>query len=194
MMAGVIRILALIFACATVCIAQAASTPTPSPGIPTPGDPLAILAISAGGEVVLNNDTSELAPWRLSSSSDKVQVIQYIPGTPSGRELYAPLTDRMEAELNADNFQMTVIVNLDASGWLRPVVRSQLVERKIEHPNVHFVIDEEGLGKRQWALPDGHGFFVVSTDGIVLDALHQEPTQDALERLFLNLSEALTES
>ena len=63
----------------------------------------------------------------------QVQVLQYVPHP---QAVYDPLTERMQQELDIRRYDVTAMVNLDASsGFTKPFVRSAVVdEQRVLYP------------------------------------------------------------
>ncbi len=149
------------------------------------GKPLPPVTITEGGRVVLNGDDYSVAPWSWPGSLEKVQVIQYVPGTRQGGGLYDPLTERMQKELDIERYEITAIVNLDVtSGFIKPFVRSAVVDEQRMFTRATLILDEQGVGQSAWDLPQQATFVVMDRGGVVVDVILGPPSEADLERSF----------
>jgi len=156
------------------------------------GKALPSLTISAGGKVVLEGDDYRTAPWNGPVSLPMVQVFQYVPGTRKGGSLYDALTERMQRELDPQQFHITAIVNLDASSvFIKPFVRAEVVDKQRTFQLATMVLDEDGAGRTTWRLEQESAFIVTDETGRVVDAIFGPPSQEDLDRIFAVLAERL---
>jgi predicted transcriptional regulator len=157
-----------------------------------PGEVLPSLTIRAGGQVVLEEDDYRTAPWSGPVSLPMVQVFQYVPGTRKGGSLYDALTERMQRELDPQQFRITAIVNLDASSvFIKPFVRAEVVSKQRTFQLATMVLDEDGTGRTAWRLEKESAFIVTDETGRVVDAIFGPPSQEDLDRIFAVLAERL---
>lgn len=153
------------------------------------------LTIEQGGAIILSGDDHRLEPWSWQPQPGTVQVVQYIPGTPSGNKLFKSLNDRMQQELDYTRYQLTVLVNLDAASWAtRGIVKSRLVDNKRSFPGTIIVRDDDGLGVDQWQLPEGLLFAIFDGSGGVVAKQTQKPSEEDLAHLFEQLQAVLPEA
>ncbi len=168
--------LALYFTTA-LCLAQ----------VPQAEAPLPPLRIDERGELLLEGDEFSYRPWNSADHPGKVHVIQMINGTMSDSKLFEPFTDRLQEELESGSYHVTTVINLDAALWgTSGFVISELKKNKRKYPLATMVVDDEGIGARQWQLGDnGAGLFVVDRAGVVrflaLDALGEDELRSAVE-------------
>ena len=151
----------------------------------TIGEPLPPVSIDDGGRILLDEDDYTTEPWSWSGAGNgRVQVLQYVPGTRKGGDLYDPLTDRMQRELDIRRYDIIALVNLDvSSGFIKPFVRSAVVDEQKVFTRATMVLDEEGVGQAVWALTEQAAFVVMDPDGSVVDAILGAPTEDDIERI-----------
>ena len=152
----------------------------------TIGEPLPPVTIDEGGRIILEEDDDyTIEPWSWSGAGNgRVQVLQYVPGTRKGGDLYDPLTDRMQRELDIRRYDIIALVNLDvSSGFIKPFVRSAVVDEQKVFTRATMVLDEEGVGQAVWALTEQAAFVVMDPDGSVVDAILGAPTEDDIERI-----------
>jgi hypothetical protein len=147
---------------AFVCSNALASTPTV-------GAPLPLLNITERGEIVMNGDDFAFVPWRSDIGPGKAHVIQYFGATMGDRDLFEPFTDLLQANLEPGSYHVTTILNLDAAMWgTTGLVISELEKNKRLHPQATMVVDNEGLGVKEWNLGKaGTGIIVLDDKGIV---------------------------
>lgn len=149
------------------------------------GQPLPVVTITEGGQVVLDGDDYSTTPWSGPQSPNRVQVLQYVPGTREGGDLYDPLTERMQRELDIDRYDITAIVNLEVtSGFIKPFVRSAVVDEQRTFTRATLVLDERGLGQATWNLSQEAAFVILDEHGVVVDVIQGRPSETDLERSF----------
>jgi len=149
------------------------------------GEPLPPVTIDEGGRIILEDDDYTTEPWSWSGAGNgRVQVLQYVPGTRKGGDLYDPLTERMQQELDIRRYDIIALVNLDvSSGFIKPFVRSAVVDEQKVFTRATMVLDEEGVGQAAWDLSEQAVFVVMDSDGSVVDAILGAPTEDDIERI-----------
>lgn len=138
-------------------------------GAPTLGAPLPALAIDDRGEITITGDDVKFVPWSSEVNPGKVHVIQYFGANLGDRDVFAPFTDMLEAELEPGSVHVSTILNMDAAMWgTGGFVLSELEKNKKQHPEATIVLDEEGSGVKAWDLgDDGTGVIVMNSEGIV---------------------------
>ena len=151
----------------------------------TIGEPLLPVTIDEGGRIILEEDDYTIEPWSWSGAgSGRVQVLQYVPGTRKGGAVYDPLTERMQQELDIRRYDVTAMVNLDASsGFTKPFVRSAVVDEQRVFTRATMVLDEDGVGLAVWDLSEQAVFVVMDPDGSVVDVILGTPTANDIERI-----------
>ena len=157
------------------------------------GEPLPRVTIDEGGRIILEEDDYTIAPWSWSGAGNgRVQVLQYVPGTRKGGAVYDPLTERMQQELDIRRYDVTAMVNLDASsGFTKPFVRSAVVDEQRVFTRATMVLDEDGVGLAVWELSEQAVFVVMDPDGSVVDVILGTPTEDDIERILGVLHELM---
>jgi len=149
------------------------------------GEPLPSVTISEGGRVILDGNGYSLVPWSWPGSSNKVQVLQYVPGTRKGGDLYDPMTERMQRELDIDRYDITAIVNLEVtSAFVKPFVRGAVVDEQRTFTRATLVLDEQGIGQATWNLTQQAAFVVVDRKGLIVDVMLGAPSEAGFERSF----------
>ena len=151
----------------------------------TIGEPLLPVTIDEGGRIILEEDDYTIEPWSWSGAGNgRVQVLQYVPGTRKGGAVYDPLTERMQQELDIRRYDVTAMVNLDASsGFTKPFVRSAVVDEQRVFTRATMVLDEDGVGLAVWKLSEQAVFVVMDPDGSVVDVILGTPTANDIERI-----------
>lgn len=136
---------------------------------PTVGAPLPELSIEDRGELVAEGDDFDFQPWTSAESPGKVHVIQYFGATMGDRDLFKPVTDRIEKEFEPGSVHVTTVLNMDAAMWgTSGMVISELKKNKRQYPSATMVVDEEGSGTDTWNLgKDGTGLIVLDPAGTV---------------------------
>ena len=159
----------------------------------TIGEPLPPVSIEDGGRILLDEDDYTTEPWSWSGvGNGRVQVLQYVPGTRKGGAVYDPLTERMQQELDIRRYDVTAMVNLDASsGFTKPFVRSAVVDEQRVFTRATMVLDEDGVGLAVWELSEQAVFVVMDPDGSVVDVILGTPTEDDIERILGVLHELM---
>ena len=160
----------------------------------TIGEPLPPVTIDEGGRIILEEDDDyTIEPWSWSGAGNgRVQVLQYVPGTRKGGDLYDPLTDRMQRELDIRRYDIIAVVNLDvSSGFIKPFVRSAVVDEQKVFTRATMVLDEDGVGLAVWDLSEQAVFVVMDPDGSVVDVIVGAPTEDDIERILGVLHELM---
>lgn len=138
-------------------------------GEPTVGAPLPELAIDERGELVAEGDDFAFQPWTSATTPGKVHVIQYFGAKLGHRDLFKPVTDRIEQEFEPGTVHVTTVLNMDAALWgTSGMVLSELEQNKRRYPTATMVVDEEGSGIDTWNLgKEGTGLIVLDHSGIV---------------------------
>ncbi|MGB1142269.1 MAG: YtfJ family protein [Halioglobus sp.] len=145
------------------------------------------LVIADRGELLMDGEDFSYATWRSDANPGTIHVLQYFGGTMSDSKTFEPFTDLLQASLEPGMVHVTTIINMDAATWgTSGFVVSELKKNKKMHPESTMVLDEEGVGVKQWNLgKDGTGLFIVDTQGQVLffsaDALTEEELQGNLD-------------
>ena len=170
--------------CLAALLASAAWAPI-AEAVITIGEPLPPVSIDDGGRILLDEDDYTTEPWSWSGvGNGRVQVLQYVPGTRKGGALYDPLTERMQQELDIRRYDITAMVNLDASsGFTKPFVRSAVVDEQRVFTRAIMVLDEDGIGQVAWELSEQAVFVVMGQDGSVVDVILGAPTEYDIERI-----------
>lgn len=138
-------------------------------GAPTVGAPLPELKIEERGELTMNGDDFSFTPWTSGTNPGKVHVIQYFGANLGDRDVFAPFTDMLQAELEPGTVHVSTVLNMDAALWgTTGFVLSELEKNKKIHPQATMVLDEEGTGVELWDLgDDGTGLIVMDDKGVV---------------------------
>ena len=178
--------------CLAALLASAAWAPI-AEAVITIGEPLPPVSINDGGRILLEEDDYTTEPWSWSGAGNgRVQVLQYVPGTRKGGAVYDPLTERMQQELDIRRYDITAMVNLDASsGFTKPFVRSAVVDEQRVFTRATMVLDEDGIGQAVWELSKQAVFVVMDPDGSVVDVIVGAPTEDDIERILGVLHELM---
>lgn len=131
------------------------------------GAPLPQLAISDRGEVILRDDDKfSFSPWHSQQGVGKVHVLQYMAGTLSAKGINKPFTDRLEQEIDYSHYHVTTIINLDDAMWgTGRFVVSEVQKSKRKYPLSTMVLDEDGMGLKQWQL-GAKSSAIIITDGL----------------------------
>lgn len=142
---------------------------SPLAASPTVNAPLPELHISDRGELTYQDDDFTFVPWSSTRTPGKVHVIQYFGAKLADRDVFAPVTDRIQETFEAGTVHVTTVLNMDAALWgTSSFVMSELEKNKKQHPASTMVVDEEGSGIETWNLgKDGTGLIVMDADGIV---------------------------
>lgn len=119
-----------------------------------PGEPLPPLRIDSPGELRLDGDRIEYAPWDSTRLGDKLQIVQYLAARASARDINRPFTDRLERSgIPLERYHLTTIVNLDdALFGTRTFVMSELESNKRRYFRSSIVADDAGAGRAAWGL------------------------------------------
>jgi len=160
----------------------------------TIGEPLPPVTIDEGGRIILQEDDDyTIEPWSWSGAGNgRVQVLQYVPGTRKGGDLYDPLTNRMQRELDIRRYDIIALVNLDvSSGFIKPFVRSAVADEQKVFTRATMVLDEDGVGQAVWELSKQAVFVVMDPGGLVVDVIVGAPTGDDIERILGVLHELM---
>jgi len=156
------------------------------------GQTLPPISITQGGQVIIEGTGYSVAPWSGPGNVGLVQVIQYVPGTRRGGDLYDPLTERMRRELEVARYRITAIVNIEvASRFAKPFVRAAVVDKQRAYSLATLVLDEGGTGQIEWDLSQQSAFIVTDTSGKVVDAIFGEPSEIDSARIFQTLKDLL---
>ncbi|MFD2178304.1 YtfJ family protein [Veronia pacifica] len=134
------------------------------------GVPVANVTVSKPGELVINGDGIAYQPWSSTSLTGKVRVIQAIAGRSSAKKMNAPMIDAIKAaNLPADKYQTTTIINQDDAIWgTGGFVKSSAEDSKREFSWSSIVLDAEGKVAKAWQLQEkGSAIIIVDKDGNV---------------------------
>lgn len=138
-------------------------------GALTLGAPLPVLSIDDRGELTMSGDDFGFIPWTSETNPGKIHVIQYFGANLGDRDVFAPFTDMLQAELEPGTVHVSTVLNMDAALWgTTGFVLSELEKNKKKHPEATMVLDEEGDGVAAWDLgDDGTGLIVMDAKGVV---------------------------
>lgn len=136
---------------------------------PAPAAPLPPLVIDDRGELLLDNDSFSYAPWSAEANPGKVHIVQYFGATRGDSKLFEAFTDRLEETFEQGQYHVTTIINLDAALWgTSGLVASEVQDSKRKYPHSTMVLDEEGIGVKQWQLgKNGAGLAILDAKGVV---------------------------
>ncbi|PLR45810.1 YtfJ family protein [Chimaeribacter arupi] len=125
--------------------------------------PVPPVYVSDKGELLLNHGTFSYQRWQSAALAGKVRVIQHIAGRTAAKEINAPLVEAIKAaNLPAKYYQTTTIVNSDdAIIGTGAFVRSSIKESKESFPWSQFVVDDQGVVRKAWALKEASSAIVV---------------------------------
>lgn len=153
---------------AVASFALLASSPVFASGAAV-GAPLPDLIIDDRGEITLQGDDISYQPWRYPQQPGMVNIVQYMAATQSAGDMNKPFRDRFDTDLPEGKFTTTTILNMDEAMWgTGGIVMGQLKSNKREFPAAVIVVDEEGLGLKQWQLQeDSSAVMVVDSMGTV---------------------------
>jgi YtfJ family uncharacterized protein len=179
----------------TILLGIALSPLTVAAG-PVEGQPLPPLAIAERGELILRGDEFSFQPWSSDQAPGKVHILQYFGGTLRDRDLFSPFTDLLQAELDYTKYHVTTIINLDVALWgTTGFVVSEIKDSKRQYPRATMVLDEDGVGVRDWQLGKrGAVLAVMDNQGTVRivsrESLDKGQMQQALEFVRGQIAEA----
>ena len=154
---------------------------------PVEGQPLPPLAIADRGEVILEEGEFSFRPWSSDQDPGKVHILQYFGGPLGDRDLFSPFTDLLQQELDYTKYHVTTIINLDVALWgTTGFVVSEIKDSKRQYPSATMVLDEDGIGVRDWQLGKrGAVLAVMDNQGMVRivsrASLDGDQMQQALE-------------
>jgi uncharacterized protein len=136
------------------------------------GKAVSPIAISDGGELILNDDDSiRYQPWNSAQLAGKVRIVQYIAGRKSAKKKNSPLIKAVEqAHFPGDAFQPTTIVNSDDVVFgTSYFVRGKIEKNKRRYAWAQFIIDGGGVGRNRWQLPEESStIFVLNHQGQIV--------------------------
>lgn len=149
---------------ATFIIASAAVAGSLAVGSAVPA-----LKIDDRGEITLNGDDVDYAPWDSSQLSGKVHVVQYIGATMGDKDKFKPLTDKIESDFAPGSVTVTTLINMDAALWgTGGLVASEIKKNKKAYPEAIMVLDEDGIGTKSWGLgKDGIALIILDSEGVI---------------------------
>jgi len=156
-------------------------------GAPSIGAPLPVLSVDDRGELTMSGEDFDFVPWTSQTNPGKIHVIQYFGANLGDRDVFAPFTDMLQAELEPGTVHVSTVLNLDAALWgTTGFVLSELEKNKKQHPEATMVLDEEGDGVSAWDLgDDGTGLIVMDNKGVVKyfkrSSLNEEERASTLE-------------
>ncbi len=148
-----------------LCLLPGAFVSADSLGI---GNPLPTLHVDDRGELLLEGEEFDYAPWTLPATTDKLHVLQYMAGTMGASKLNEPFTDRLQ-ELPQGGFHVTTVVNLGDALWgTKGFVVSEVKKSKRKFPESTMVLDEDSVGPKTWNIQnDSSAIVIIGTDGLV---------------------------
>ena len=160
------------------------------------GKAVSPIAISDGGELVLNDDSIRYQPWNSAQLAGKVRIVQYIAGRKSAKKKNSPLIKAVEqAHFPGDVFQPTTIVNSDDVIFgTRYFVRGKIEKNKRRYAWAQFIIDGGGVGRNRWQLPEESStIFVLNHQGQIVWAkdggLTEKEVSEVIKLLWVLISE-----
>jgi YtfJ family uncharacterized protein len=151
--------------------------------LPALEQPLPLLSIEDGGELVYRDDDFDFLPWSSDNNPGKAHVLQYFGATMDDSETFEPFTDLVQQTFESGTVHVTTVIKLDAAMWgTSGFVLSELKKNKKIHPLSTMVIDEEGTGVDLWTLgDDGAGLAIMDRQGKVKYFTNQAMSPEELE-------------
>ncbi|CAH0534492.1 putative protein YtfJ [Vibrio stylophorae] len=160
----------------------------------TMGSTLPAVTVNQAGELMLNGDSLEYAPWRSWQLKDRVFLIQAIAGRTNAKEMNAAMIDAIKAQ-NYDrmDYQTVTIINKDDAVWgTGRMVQSSAEDSKREYPWSAFVLDNEGKVAKTWDLPDESSTIIlIDRYGEVLFVKEGQLSQSEVDRVISLIDENL---
>ncbi|KAA1051656.1 YtfJ family protein [Pseudocitrobacter sp. 73] len=160
------------------------------------GKAVSPIAISDGGELVLNDDSIRYQPWNSAQLAGKVRIVQYIAGRKSAKKKNSLLIKAVEkAHFPDDVFQPTTIVNTDDVIFgTSYFVRGKIEKNKRRYAWAQFIIDGGGVGRNSWQLPEESStIFVLNHQGQIVWAkdggLTEKEVSEVIKLLWVLISE-----
>lgn len=162
---------------------------------PAVGTLLPPLSIDDRGELTLQAEELVFSPWDSSAFDGGVHVVQYFGATMGDSEKFKPFTDILEKSFGAKGVEVTTVINMDAALWgTGGFVLSEVKKNKKRYPDSTIVIDEDGLGVKNWGLgKPGSALVIIDNQGTVL-YINQDPLTDAELDATLALLQAALDS
>ncbi|NND69310.1 MAG: hypothetical protein HKN19_17090 [Halioglobus sp.] len=135
----------------------------------TVGGALPPLQIDDRGEIILQGDDVDYAPWDSGQLQGGVHVVQYIGATMGDKDKFKPLTDKIEKDFAPGSVTVTTLINMDAALWgTGGLVASEIKKNKRAYPEAIIVLDEDGAGTKTWGLgEDGIALLIIDSAGVV---------------------------
>ncbi|EOC0586333.1 YtfJ family protein [Cronobacter sakazakii] len=160
----------------------------------TEGERVAPVGVAERGELTLNQGEIDYRDWNSARLSGKVGLVLHVAGRLSAKDLNKGISDAIAAaQLPADKFQATTIINTDdAIPGSAIFVRSSLESTKKAYPSSVFVLDGQGAVQRAWRLqPGGSAVVVLDKDGRIRFAKDGALTQDEVRQVMTLLRSLL---
>ena len=135
------------------------------------GQVLPSVDIADKGEILLTQDKITYQAWTTAQLEGKVRVIQAIAGRSAAKAMNAPMIDAIKAaNLPADKYQTTTIINQDDAIWgTGGFVKSSAEGSKREFAWSSMVLDANGDVQQAWDLkPENSMIALLDTKGTVL--------------------------
>lgn len=152
-----------------------------------PGQPLPVLDIEVGGEIILSDDNIIERPWssKTFESKGKVQLVQYVAanhGIMRKNKLFTQAI--INKNFPPEKLSKTVIVNMaDTMSFAKGIVVSKVAKNKAEHQHISFVMDNNGVGLQRWGVKNkGCAIIVLDASGNVLFARNGPLSEFEIER------------
>lgn len=137
------------------------------------GSTLPPLSIKQPGELVLNGDDIDKAPWQSSAiGNGRPALVFYLPARASSESDIDPLRTKLDqGSYEPGSFHSITIVNLDDAFWgTSGFVEGQVAKNKRAHPRATMVLDAKGKGRKTFSLPEKTTVvFLVNGTGEVID-------------------------
>ena len=132
------------------------------------GQPLPYLDIKAGGEILVKNNQITVNPWSSKSfeATGNVQVVHYVAANRSVARQNKPFSRAFDEKMfSTEKTDKTVIVHMaDTFSLARGIVVDTLADKKSQHQDTNFVIDNDGVGLERWGMKHG-SYAVIILDG-----------------------------
>ena len=147
------------------------------------GSAVPSLTIDDRGEITLNGDDIDYAPWNSGRLSGGVHVVQYIGATMGDKDKFKALTDKIESDFAPGSVTVTTLINMDAALWgTGGLVASEIKKNKKAYPEAIMVLDEDGIGTQTWGLgKDGIALIILDSEGVILYAVQEGIDEKTLQ-------------
>ncbi len=108
--------------------------------------------------------------WNSNMLLGKTTMLMYVdPDERSKGEIFKPTIAGFEKDLDFSQFQIVVMINLNATWKPNAVIKKMMKSKVEEHPKRQYVLDVDGALVKNWNLPDDeYNTLIINKEGKII--------------------------